>query len=442
MRSITLATLLAAFTALSARPAAAEQNLPLLRSRSKILTVIDGDHVKRNYWVLMPERNPDIYYVEIPMKPHSVTFRSDIDSITVPLKFGDQFDFVVLLNDETHCRTQIRATFKKLQPYSRIGAERGSASDTIPFDLGDNDKIYVKGRLNGSETLNFQFDLGCGGSIIKKDSSAKAAMRFDGTANLTNSDGNNVVRSSSANRLEIGSLRWEELPFLEAQNMTHREDGLLGNTLFQDKVIEVNYDRSELVIHDRLPSIDATYSKHAIILDGVVPYIHGSLTVGGQKREGWFMFDTGAYTSILRTNQASAWSKLYGELQKMVSIGDETSLAPGINIGDYQFADFNYSITNGERDDGQLGLLGNDLLKRFNVILDNQNGFIYLQPNSLAGAAYANPEYYLARVIVAAGLVSAIGCAALVYRRRAAVRRRSPRAQRHSPASESVDGVS
>jgi hypothetical protein len=36
----------------------------------------------------------------------------------------------------------------------------------------------------------------------------------------------------------------------------------------------------------------------------------------------------------------------------------------------------------------QFDILGNDVLKRFNVILNYSNGIIYLQPNSLAGSPY------------------------------------------------------
>ncbi len=364
----------------------------------------------------MPEKNPDIYYVELPMKPHTVTFRTDIDTISFPVEFGNQHDFVIVLNEATVCPTQVCAVFRKLQPYTRTGANRNGIIDTIPFRLGDNDKIYITGRLNGGKELQFQFDLGCGGSIIKKASIANANMKFDGTATLTNSDGTNEVPSSSSNRLEIENLRWDDLPFLVADNMTHREDGLLGNTLFQDKVIEFDYDRSVIVIHDVLPDIAPTYSKHAIYLDGVVPFIHGSLSIGGRKREGWFMFDTGAYTSKLYTDAGSPLGKLFVELRKMLWL-DHESTAPRLSIGDYAFADFNFSLVDHAANDDQLGLLGNDILKRFNVILDNQNGFIYLQPNSLAQAAFRNPEYYLARGIAGVAASMAAGCAWFLYRR-------------------------
>jgi hypothetical protein len=408
--------LLAIASILVCKPAKAQDNRPVLKSRSKFITIVDGDHVKKDYWLLMPEKNPDIYFVELPMKPHSVTFRSDIDSISFPVKFGDQHDFVIVLNETTSCPTQVRAAFKKLQPYSRTSPQPAGRIDTIPFRLGDNDKIYITGRLNGGKELQFQFDLGCGGSIIKEGSIPGTNMKFDGTANLINSDGNKEVPSSSSNRLEIENLRWDDLPFLVANNMTHRDDGILGNTLFQDKIIEINYDRSVIAIHDVLPEIAPTYSKHVIYLDGVVPFIQGSLSIGGRQREGWFMFDTGAYTSILYADNAPRLGKLFVELRKLLGLDNE-SLAPRLAIGDYAFADFNYSLENNADGNDRLGLLGNDILKRFNVILDNQNGFIYLNRNTLAGADFANPEYYLARVALWGGVISVACCGWLVQRR-------------------------
>jgi hypothetical protein len=86
----------------------------------------------------------------------------------------------------------------------------------------------------------WQFDLGAGGGIIKKSSVPKVDMTFDGTLTLRNSDGTHVVPSSSRNRLAIAHLRCEAIGFAVGDNMTHREDGLIGNALFQDKVVRFN----------------------------------------------------------------------------------------------------------------------------------------------------------------------------------------------------------
>jgi hypothetical protein len=59
------------------------QEVPTIRARSRVVTITDGAHVKKNYWYVMPERSPDVYYVEIPRLPHTVTFTTDIESICI-----------------------------------------------------------------------------------------------------------------------------------------------------------------------------------------------------------------------------------------------------------------------------------------------------------------------------------------------------------------------
>lgn len=402
----------------------AQDAVPVIRAHSRVVTITDGLHVKRNYWYVMPERRPDLYYVEIPLQPHTVTFTTDVESIAFPVTFGSRQDFAIRLDDGTEARTQVRADFKSLLSYRRSRAAAADGVDRIPFTLGDNDKIYVKGTLNGGSVLDFQFDLGAGGSLIKKSSVSKARMTFDGTATLRNSDGNNVVPSSSANRLEIAGLSWEGVPILVADNMTRREDGLIGNALFQDKVLEIDYDRMVIAIRDTLPSLAPGWTRQEMILDGVVPFVRGTLSVAGASRNGWFMLDTGAYTSILNSDRLSASTKIAGELRRMVG-----ALQPGptLSMAGQTFSATNYSVRAYDGDRSALGLLGNDILKRFNLVVDNRQGLAYFRPNGRFTEPFRNPEYYLVRGVA---LVLVVAGAATLWRVRHRTRQGSRRPER------------
>jgi hypothetical protein len=110
------------------------------------------------------------------------------------------------------------------------------------------------------------------------------------------------------------------------------------------------------------------------------------------------MFDTGARTTILNSADAPMTYRVWAELAGM--IGWDKAIIPRLGIGQYQLAGFEYKT----RDMGGEGLkmiLGNDLLKRFNLVFDNKNGYLYMQPNTLADAAYGKPdEYYVVRAVV------------------------------------------
>ena len=141
-------------------PAAGQGSLAVIRARSRVVTVVDGPHVKRDYWYIMPERAPDVYYVEIPFQPHAVVFRTDLDSIALRVSHGERHRFVIRLDDGTEALTEVRAELRDPLPWRRASAAPGARADTIPFTLGDNDKIYLKGSINGGRTMDFQFDLG------------------------------------------------------------------------------------------------------------------------------------------------------------------------------------------------------------------------------------------------------------------------------------------
>ena len=81
--------------------------LPVIRASSRIVTVVDGNNRKENDWYVLPEANPDIYYVEIPRKRQKVTFQTDLDSISFDVEHGQHYDFIILLNDRDRCHTRI-----------------------------------------------------------------------------------------------------------------------------------------------------------------------------------------------------------------------------------------------------------------------------------------------------------------------------------------------
>ncbi|MBO9674897.1 MAG: aspartyl protease family protein [Sphingobacteriaceae bacterium] len=374
----------------------AQSDLPVVRASSKTASIRDGNHFKKGYWAIMPERKPDYYYAEIPEKAHTITFITDLDSISFHTVYGKEYDFIILLNGKDSCYTRISARYKENNAFTRKNTTAGP--DTIPFTLGDNRKVYVNAKLNGANVTNIQLDLGAGGTIINKTSVKKVKMNFDQKVNLANSDGVNLVPSASKNLLQIGNLVWDSVSIAVASNMKDYEDLLIGNSLFRGKILEINYDKKILVVHGTLPPQTTAYSRHDVILDGgVIPYIKVKLNIRNRTQTGWVMFDTGARTSILNTADVPMAYRLANEMASM--IGLNKAMMPKLEIGKYQLSGFEYKI----RDMGGEGLnmlLGNDLLKRFNLILDNKNGYMYIQPNSLIDVPYRKrSEYYVVRIV-------------------------------------------
>jgi hypothetical protein len=358
-------------------------SLPLIRVNSKQVKIRDGEIFKENFWVISPEVKPEIYFVDFPRKEHEVTFITDKNSIAFQVKFGNHYDFIILLNGKDSCYTRISATHPKA--VIAIGAV---PTDSIPFTIIDN-RVYVKGKINDSEDLLFQFDLGAGGigmAFINHKSVKKVKLNFEKITTLGNSDGTNQARLSNNNTLRIGNSEWLDIEIVETKNMNRYEDDIFGNGLFLDKYVDVNYEKRMLIIHDKLPAMGEGYKKYPIRFNqNVYPEVEATFELEGKKYNGWFTFDTGMTGNGIVNSNFLKKHGLYSKFSKIMVIGKRAiAKIPLIHFADQMFSDGLIVLERNNKASGagyNGGVLGNKLLKRFDFILDSQQGFIYLKPH-------------------------------------------------------------
>lgn len=92
--------LLLCLLAILAAPAGAQQELPVIRSNARAVTIRDGAELRVNGWTLAPEARPDVYEALLPLGvPHRVTFITDVDSIGFMVEPGGRYDFNVRYRD-------------------------------------------------------------------------------------------------------------------------------------------------------------------------------------------------------------------------------------------------------------------------------------------------------------------------------------------------------
>jgi hypothetical protein len=194
----------------------AQKNLPVIKAMSRNVKIRDGA-VLKDWWYIVPEARPDVYWVDFPCKEQAVTFITDIDSISFVVKQGFVYGFVILLDGRDSAFTQIAGVHQH-----KVNCTGSTGNDSIPFTLRDN-RIYFEGSINGSETLNIQFDLGAGMSNINAKSSHKLKMDFDSSTFLINSQGRNKARLSSVNTVAMGKLFFSPEAFVETKNMAKWE---------------------------------------------------------------------------------------------------------------------------------------------------------------------------------------------------------------------------
>jgi len=368
----------------------AQKKLAVIYATNEKASIFDGNHVKVD-WKLDPKQKPDIYYVNIPLKRGKVTLKTDQDRISFNTEYGKSYDFIVLLHEKDSCFIRIAAkevpapfSMKFTKPYPQ----------NIPFTLIGS-RIYLQGHLNGQNAVAIQFDLGAGASCVSKAASEKLHLSFDGKAMLDNTQGVNEARVSSGNELVLGDLTWSDLPLIEVGNMKPHEDLIIGNGLFRNKIIEIDYDRKLLIVHDQLPTYLRDFKKQAVIYEQDRPKIQANIIQNGKKHSFWFLFDTGRDGTMLIGEDFTSQAQNWKNLKELQVVNGRKIVRLDAIIAGVEFKDIVTNAADPSNPQGRPSLFGNQLLNHFNVILDNQKGEIYLKPNNRIDEPYSDYESYL-----------------------------------------------
>ena len=369
----------------------AQTRLPVIHSGTYNASIMDGKHVKTD-WHLDPKTKPDIYYVNIPRMNSKVIFATDKEKLSFNTRFGRDYDFLIVVNNKDTC--QIRISAKDEPTVMRAGGDQ-PYPDTIPFMLRGS-RAYLAGRLNREHPVTIQFDLGAGGTVVNKLVSGKLALQFDSKTSISNTQGTAEARTSSGNTLEIGSLKWQNLPFTEVGNMKPGEDIIVGNGLFRDKIIELDYDRKLMIVSEKLPKKTKDCTVQPVYYEQNRPKFEVTIRHNNQPFSFWFLFDTGRDGTMLIGKDFTGQNNNWNKLLPLTTLDDGRKIVRlDATIGGQEFKDIVTNAADPGNAASRPTLFGNQVLNHFNMILDNPKGLLYLKPNSRKNEPYANYDEYL-----------------------------------------------
>jgi hypothetical protein len=360
---------------LSLHTARAQSPLPLIHATSKTVSIRDGNYFDKDTWNLSPKARPDIYIADLSRKTRYVTFYTDIDSITIKLRPGGKADFIILFNNTDSCYTEV-ASFIPKQHKSK-GPE---THDTIPFTLTVNSAIHVKSTVNDTTALDLHFD----------------ASSFD-LALLTP----NYKRLRPISKLQIGALTWTHPKLYNASRTATGMDGRFGWNLFAGKCVELDYDHNLLIIHSKRPKNLKGYTRTKLDYFRSFPGIKATIVAKNKSYTGNFILDTGSDQGIFLDSVWRAKNGFPADLKLLntsvmhdgAGYKYETKIveSPSIDISGTDCVNVPTWLLNTRNPAGfEINLLGNDVLKRFNIVFDFQNDYIYLKPNQLFNSPFKN----------------------------------------------------
>ncbi len=278
---------------------------------------------------------------------------------------------------------------------------------TVPFKL-DRNRVIIPTIVNDSKPLNLILDTG---------------MRFDGVylfhkelvdeidtsgAIEVQVGGAGAGEASTAIMIETGRVKFGEVEIDSQRVLISRSahtqifptDGVIGWDFFGHYTVEIDYDQSIISLHDTLETPhDSTWRMIPITLKKDIPFIDCVLEVVDGEQ-----VPVSLYIDLASGN---ALELLTGPNQKFTlpdSLTDNylgTGLSGDIygqkgRVKKLSIASFDlHNVLTAfapakvrSKQEGADGILGNDCIRRFNVIFDYTHSRLYLKPNSFFVTAF------------------------------------------------------
>ncbi|GAB4045866.1 hypothetical protein [Spirosoma litoris] len=270
--------------------------------------------------------------------------------------------------------------------------QKRALSDTIPFAMNEQNNLFVKAVFNYSDTLNLNFDTGTTELVLIN---TVLSGKLKQTPRLY----------TTVYPLQLGRTTYLTKVY-DAELTAHQTDGRFGWDLFKDKIVEVDYDKSLLIVHSALPRAVAesdVYTKLDIDFIKDLMLVKGSIEQDGVINEDLFLFDSGYQRSVMLDNdllrEGGFPTDKMAIIKKVVMKGAQGNEIPVITanlntltIGKYQLRNVPVQqVTTSKPVKGKnIHILGNDVLKRFNSFLDFQHKVVYLKPNHLYRVAFSD----------------------------------------------------
>jgi hypothetical protein len=174
-------------------------------------------------------------------------------------------------------------------------------------------------------------------------------------------------------------------------------DGLLGTKHFNRNVVEINYPKGYICLHETIDSVDVSgYSIIALKNTGFHYFIPATLKINDSIIiTGDFLVDTATPGSTL-TSYVAFKNNLSRKVDHKIlyytmygGIGGESSgydfAVDTLKIADYNLSNviLSYSLDTAGSLAAQeyIGILGNNILERFDLLFDFINSNLYLRPN-------------------------------------------------------------
>jgi hypothetical protein len=167
-------------------------------------------------------------------------------------------------------------------------------------------------------------------------------------------------------------------------------DGKFGLDLFAGKVVELDFVRRRLAVHDRLPARAGRYARLKLENDHGELFVSGSCLIDGKGFTTKFLVHSGYGGGVLLADAFAAAAGVDGK----IAITETSTLTdsfghrievrkgvlPAFALGTTQLVNVPVGFFRGRLGTQQISVIGGEVLKQFNLIFDVAHDALYVEP--------------------------------------------------------------
>ena len=289
---------------------------------------------------------------------------------------------------------------------------KGNGPAGLPVRYGER-HVWVKASIDGRAPDDFLLDTGASVSLLDSawaashgvategkmqalgaEATGDVAFARVGSIRVTGPDGDGV--EIAGQKLAVLALNRFVAPFL-----WHDAAGVLGYDFISRFVMEIDYDKGTLTLHDpKTFKYTGKGTAVPITLAGTMPVVKA--TIDGQY-EGHFRLDVGSGSTVDLHGPYVKKHGLREKLGKSIAVmaggfgGTFTShlgRMKSMEIGPYSWKDPLVILSGAERgglaSEDYAGNIGNEIFERFKCTFDYEHRTLYLEP----GTRYAKADRF------------------------------------------------
>ncbi|SNT38454.1 Aspartyl protease [Ekhidna lutea] len=266
------------------------------------------------------------------------------------------------------------------------------------------DHIFIQLSVDGSEPLDFIFDTGDGLPVIDLDVAQELGLDLDHAASKTSAQGAVKGALIDHNTIELNGIVLEKDIELYATSLRHLEmsigkniDGIIGYDLLHHYVVKLDYDQGMFELYDQPSYVHEGFGESfEFKLDNYIPHIEAQVTLNdGEVLSGEFFVNTGAGATLDFNTRFAAKNDIIERTGEHFSYpvaglsNKETTHYEGrvrnFGFGTFDFEKMPIGISTAkhgiQHNKKVAGIIGNKLLKRFNITFDYSREKIYFVKN-------------------------------------------------------------